>query len=163
MKSAAARIPKCFRLPPICNSNGKNMQNRPDGGSQPAIPRPISELFLCLFFCTLLNKTIPIKKKRSTNLKINRFAHLLNSSIIRRSGVNSAGLSTFRSCHSTVLVMASSGGMPVFVRLPQISDVLTLTSSICLHVLCQFSHKKVSITSPSTLPKTGPGILVLQP
>lgn len=152
MKSAAARIPKCFRLPPICNSNGKNMQNRPDGGSQPAIPRPISEPFLCLFFCTLLNKTIPIKKK-----------DLLNSSIIRRSGVNSAGLSTIRSCHSTVLVMASSGGMPVFVRLPQISDVLTLTSSICLHVLCQFSHKKVSITSPSTLPKTGPGILVLQP
>lgn len=43
-------------LPPICNSNRKNMQNRPDGVSQPAIPQPIREPFLCLFFCTPFNK-----------------------------------------------------------------------------------------------------------
>lgn len=33
------------------------------------------------------------------------------------------------------------------------SNTLTLPLSVCLHVLCQFSHKNLSITSPSTHPK----------
>ena len=103
------------------------------------------------------------KKKKSTNLKINRFAHLLNSSIIRRLGVNAvlshaAGLSAFRSCHSTEFVMVSSGRMPVFVRLPRFQTCwlwprlfVCMFSASSVIKMCQ-SH----VRQPA--PKTGPGI-----
>ena len=103
------------------------------------------------------------KKKKSTNLKINRFAHLLNSSIIRRLGVNAvlshaAGLSAFRSCHSTEFVMVSSGRMPIFVRLPRFQTCwlwprlfVCMFSASSVIKMCQ-SH----VRQPA--PKTGPGI-----
>lgn len=50
--------------------------------------------------------------------------------------------------------------IPIFTRPPKFQ---TLPLSICLHVLCQFRHKNLSITSPSNPPEDGPGIQSYSP
>lgn len=56
-----------FRLPPICNSNGETMQNRPDGVSRSPVPQPIRP-FLCPFFCTPFSKYVylPLRPLQET-------------------------------------------------------------------------------------------------
>jgi len=46
VKLLASNYLLLFLLPAICNLNGENMQNGPDGVFQPAIPQPISKPFV---------------------------------------------------------------------------------------------------------------------
>lgn len=58
------------------------MQNRPDGVSQPATSRPISESFLCLFFCALFNKYFQnIYKSQDVSHELFFFIFLLKVSL----------------------------------------------------------------------------------
>lgn len=146
-----------FCLPPICNSNGKNMQNRPDGVSQPAIPQPISEPFLCLFFCTLLNKNFQknYKSQYVSDESICRFIELIQNSKIKMNWFSAICDATFVFDGKPIKQVKDSH----FHQTSKIANTLTLTLPICLHVVF---HKNLSITSPSIRPKNGPGNPVLQ-
>lgn len=118
-------------------------------------------------FCAYSSEPPKPKTKKKTKMKstisqMSYLEHLLN--LLKIDNKTVSELLTWTCCHAQIDIHQHLGLMlsqskqqdSHFHQTSKISNMLTLPLSICLHVLCQFSHKNLSITSPINPPEDGP-------